>query len=67
MRNVTYKASKGFWGNNGKWYLVYCLKCDRENYSAAVSSGICAFCEYEPVKDGDGKTEPAHPVEHMKP
>lgn len=31
---------------NGKTYLVRCPKCERENYSPAVSSGICAWCGY---------------------
>lgn len=37
---------------NGKTYLVRCPKCKRENYSMAVSSGVCAWCGYDANKDG---------------
>jgi hypothetical protein len=37
-----------FFDDNGKFYLVRCFACDsehgRENYAAAVSSGMCAWC-----------------------
>lgn len=52
--NSRFNESKGFWSkDNKKWYLVYCLKCDRENYASAVSSSKCAWCEYDPTNDGE--------------
>jgi RNase P subunit RPR2 len=38
------------WESNGKIYMVYCVKCGRENYAAAVSSGQCAWCGYKATK-----------------
>ena len=35
------------WESDGKIYMVRCVKCDRENYAMAVSSGKCAWCGYQ--------------------
>ena len=35
-----------FKGTEGDLFMVRCPKCERENYSPAVSSGICAWCGY---------------------
>lgn len=35
----------------GKWYMVYCPKCDLENYAPAVASGTCAWCGYDLNKE----------------
>lgn len=40
--------------HGGKWYMVYCPKCDLENYAPAVASGTCAWCGLnlnEEIKD----------------
>ena len=29
-----------------KLFLIRCPKCGRENYAAAVSTGVCVWCEY---------------------
>lgn len=46
---------------NGKLYLVRCFVCDpergRENYMAAVSAGVCAWCGWSE------KETPSHPTE----
>ena len=36
---------------SGKWYLVRCPKCNKENWSMAVSSGTCAWCNFDMNKD----------------
>lgn len=36
-----------------KLYLVRCPKCDRENYSMAVSSGYCTWCGYVAKEEDD--------------
>jgi NAD-dependent SIR2 family protein deacetylase len=38
------------WESNGKIYMAYCVKCDRENYALVVSSGQCAWCGYQATK-----------------
>ena len=47
MENPQLKGAN-FRGKNGMVYLVKCYKCGgeygTENYAAAVSSGICAWC-----------------------
>ena len=43
------EAEKGmeenFW-SDGKFYMVRCPKCNKENYAPAVSTGQCAWCGY---------------------
>jgi ribosomal protein L37E len=39
--------------HNGKVYLVRCPKCKRENWSGAVSSGVCAWCGFDANKLGE--------------
>jgi len=31
----------------GKWCVVRCDKCERENYAPAVSSGVCVWCGWD--------------------
>lgn len=28
--------------------IVRCPKCSKENYAVAISTGLCAFCKYNP-------------------
>ena len=39
------------------YYMVRCNVCKRENYTLAVSSGICAWCQ------SDGRT-PSQKAKH---
>ena len=32
---------------DGKYFMVYCPKCLRENYVPAVATGICAWCGHD--------------------
>ena len=32
---------------DGKMYLVRCPKCHKENWSGAVSSGVCCWCGFD--------------------
>ena len=32
---------------NGKYFMVYCPKCNRENWAPAVADGQCAWCSYK--------------------
>jgi len=41
-----------FHGPDGRFYLVYCPECGRENYGPAVAGGVCSWCGY------DGNEEP---------
>lgn len=47
--NVHFKGGKGsgFVDNEGNLFLTRCPRCERENYAAAVASGICAWCQWE--------------------
>jgi ribosomal protein L37E len=36
----------GNFTDDGKYYMVRCPKCGRENYSMSVATGICAWCGY---------------------
>jgi hypothetical protein len=42
---------------DGKPYLVRCPNCDRENYSMAVSSGICAWCGWKATVEPEQESE----------
>ena len=37
---------------DGKYYMVRCQVCKKENYIPAVASGVCAWCVHsEALKD----------------
>jgi hypothetical protein len=36
-----------FIGDNGKFYMVYCPKCFKENYAPVVATGKCAWCGHD--------------------
>jgi ssDNA-binding Zn-finger/Zn-ribbon topoisomerase 1 len=36
-----------FYGDDGKFYMVRCPKCKRENWLPAVADGRCAWCGYK--------------------
>lgn len=59
--NTINGQSIGFYGDNGKWYLIRCQSCGgergRENYAPAVASGQCAWCGYTPVAEGDSNEQ----------
>lgn len=39
------KMSRGnFRGEDGTLYVVYCPRCNRENWAMAVATGKCAWC-----------------------
>lgn len=38
---------KTYIDGEGKTCMIYCLKCKKENYIPAVSTGICAWCGYD--------------------
>lgn len=49
---MSYDNGYVFYDEKGHPFLVYCPKCGKENYSMTVSTGICAWCNYqEPDKD----------------
>jgi hypothetical protein len=31
----------------GRWFLLRCHKCGRENYGVMVSLGVCCWCGWE--------------------
>ena len=39
------------WRTDGRLFLVRCFACDpkrgRENYAMSVSSGVCAWCDWQ--------------------
>ena len=43
--------SKNFTGKDGKFYMVRCPKCHKENWLPAVATGQCAWCGYKKEKD----------------
>ena len=47
MAKAEMEMEENFLGDNGKFYLVRCPKCKRENWSGAVSSGVCAWCGFD--------------------
>lgn len=49
MKNL--KGRKNFFDDQGKFYLVYCYECNKENYSMAVASGTCAWCNWSYEKE----------------
>lgn len=36
--------------SNGKFFLVRCFNCSKENYGPAVASGACAWCGWSSNK-----------------
>jgi ribosomal protein S27E len=44
-----------FTGTDGRFYLVRCPECGRENYVFTVSSGICCWCGHDGNKAHDGE------------
>lgn len=40
-----YKAKK-----DGRFGLIRCPKCERENYGMAVSSGVCCWCGFSNIE-----------------
>jgi ribosomal protein L37E len=41
------KEGYSYTDKDGKICMIRCLKCKRENYILAVSSGMCAWCGYD--------------------
>jgi len=39
---------KTYINKEGKICMIYCIKCDNENYAPVVSEGYCAWCGYDP-------------------
>ena len=37
--------------HKGKWYLIRCPECGRENYATNVPTGICTWCGYDANED----------------
>lgn len=35
---------------DGKWFMVRCHECERENYPLAVAAGVCYFCGFDANK-----------------
>lgn len=42
---------------NGRYYMVHCPSCQRENYTLAVSSGICLWCTFDGRSDCQAKMD----------
>lgn len=51
------KDNQGIWKGIGFGFynksknvicMIRCFKCGRENYHGSVSSGVCAWCQYNP-------------------
>jgi len=42
---------KTYTDKNGNICMVYCIKCEEENYFMAVSSGKCAWCGFDANAD----------------
>jgi len=32
---------------NGTFHIVKCPVCEKENYALSISSGLCAFCNFD--------------------
>lgn len=41
----------------GRICMIRCFECGKENYTPAVATGSCAFCEYDPNLDTELKLE----------
>lgn len=46
---------ENFIGDDGKFYMVRCPKCKKENWTPAVASGQCAWCGYK--EDNENRKE----------
>ena len=46
-----------FKGTEGDLFMVRCPKCERENYTPAVSSGTCAWCGYVATEEDVSSVE----------
>lgn len=41
----------GYINAHGKRAMIRCVKCGKENYAAAVTSGVCYACGYDANSD----------------
>ena len=41
------KLDLGNWISNGKYYMIRCPRCLRENYAMNVAHGECAWCGHK--------------------
>lgn len=42
-----------FKSEDGKWFLIKCYKCSKENWGPAVATGQCAWCGFDKNKEPD--------------
>ena len=42
----------GYRTTEGTICMIRCPQCERENYAIAVATGTCAFCGFNPNKEG---------------
>ena len=47
-----------FYGEKGDPFLIRCPRCERENWTMAVATGVCCWCQYKaPHKDKGEKPD----------
>ena len=44
-------SGKGFFMEDGKRAMKYCIKCGKENYAMMVKEGTCVWCGFDANKD----------------
>ena len=47
IKNKNIELKEPNFYTDGHWFLVRCPRCGRENYGAAVASGICVWCGFD--------------------
>ena len=43
--------------SKGRFYMVRCFKCNRENYAFNVATGICTWCGHDESLPTQGGTD----------
>lgn len=45
--NIKKGLGYGFLRDDGKFCMIKCCACGRQNYAPSVMSGTCAWCSYD--------------------